>query len=70
MILMKSDFFLVKVRTYTVTYPRNSVCNTNHKCGKDIGYNYDTIVQYQRIKSENLCKFRYFFREVNRVTDV
>ena len=69
-IRQKSDFFLVKARTYTVAYPQNSGYNTNHMYGKDIDYNYDIAVQYQRKESENLGMFRYLFREVNIVIDV
>ena len=68
-IRLKSDFFPVKVDTYTVAYPRNSGYNTNHRYVKDIGYKNDIAVLYRRIESENLCMFRYLFREENRVTD-
>ena len=64
----KSDFFPVKVRTYTVAYPRNSGCNTNRKYEKDIDCKSDIAVLYRRIESENLCRFRYLFQEVSRVT--
>ena len=65
----KSDFFLVKVRTYKVAYPRNSGYNTNHKYAKDIGYNSDIAVLYRRIKSENLCMYQYLFREESIIID-
>ena len=65
----KSDFFLVKVRTYTVAYPRNSEYNTNHKYEKDIDYKNDIAILYRRKESENPDMFQYLFREVNRVTD-
>ena len=65
----KSDFFLVKVGTYTVAYPQNSGYNTNHKYEKDTCYKSGIAVQYQRIEFENLGMFRYFFQEVNIVTD-
>ena len=70
MTLQKSDFFLVKVHTYTVAYPQNSGYNTNHMCEKDTGYNYDIAIQYQRKESENPGMFRYLFREVNIITGV
>ena len=61
----KSDFFLVKVRTYKVAYPRNSGYNTNRKYVRDIDCKNDIAIQYRRIKSENLCTFQCPFQEVN-----
>ena len=65
----KLNFFLVRVGIYKVIYPRNFGYNINRKYEKDIGYNYDIAILYQKIKSENLGKYRYLFREVNIVTD-
>ena len=65
----KSDFFPVKVRTYTVAYPRNSGYNTNHKYVKDIDYKNGIAVLYRRKESGNLCMYLYLFQEVNRVID-
>ena len=62
---MKSDFFLVKVYTYTVAYPRNSGYNTGRKYVKDTGYKSDIAILYQRIGFENLYMFLCPFREVN-----
>lgn len=69
MIQKKSDFFLVKVRTYTVAYPRNSGYNTNRKYVKDIGYNDDIAIRYRRIESGNLCTYQCLFREGNIIID-
>ena len=66
----KSDFFLVKVGIYKVTYPQNSGYNTNHKYGKDIDCKNDIAIQYQRKESENPGMFRYFFLIWNIVIDV
>ena len=66
---MKSDFFLVKVGTYKVTYPQNSEYNTNHKYEKGIDYKSDIAIPYQRKESENLGMFRYFFQVRNTVID-
>ena len=65
----KSGFFPVKVRTYIITYPRNSGYNTSRKYVKDIGYKNDIAILYQRIGFENLCMFQYLFRGANIVTD-
>ena len=67
---MKSDFFLVIVRTYTVAYPQNSGYNTNRKYEKDIGYKSDIAILYRKKESENPGTFRYFFRVRNTVIDV
>ena len=69
-IQQKSDFFLVKVRIYTVAYPRNSGYNTNRKYEKDTGCKNDIAIRYQRIEFENLGMFQDSFREVNIITDV
>ena len=68
-IRQKLDFFLVKVRTYTVAYPRNFGCNTNHRCEKDTDCKSDIAIQYQRKESGNPGMFRDFFREVNIIID-
>ena len=65
-----SDFFLAIVRIYKVAYLRNFECNINHKYEKDIGYKSDIAILYQKIESENLGRFRCFFREGNIVIDV
>ena len=65
----KSDFFLVKVRTYKVAYPRNFGYNINHKYEKDTDCKSDIAVQYRRKEFENPGMFQDFFQEVNIVTD-
>ena len=65
----KSGFSLVKAGTYTVAYPQNSECNTNHKYGKDIDYKSDIATLYRRKESENLGMFQYFFQVRNIVID-
>ena len=62
-IRLKSDFFPVKVGTYTVAYPRNSGYSTNHKYEKGIDYKNDIAILYRRIRFENLDTFRDFFLE-------
>ena len=68
-IQQKSDFFPLKADTYKVAYPRNSGYNTNHKYEKDIDCKNDIAILYRRKESENPGMFRYFFREVNIITD-
>ena len=68
-IRQKLDFFPLKADTYKVAYLRNSEYNTNHRCEKDIDYKSDIAIQYQRKESGNPGMFRYFFREVNIITD-
>ena len=68
-IQQKSDFFLVKARTYTVAYPQNSGYNTNHKYEKDIDCKSDIAIQCQRIRFENLCMYPYLFLIMNIVID-
>ena len=68
-IQQKSDFFPVKARIYTVTYPQNFGYNTNHKYEKDTYCKSDIAIQCQRIEFENPGMFRDFFREVNIITD-
>ena len=68
-IQQKSVFFLVRVRTYKATYPRNFGYNTNHKYEKDTYCKSDIAAQYQRKEFENPGMFRDFFREVNIVID-
>ena len=68
-IQQKSDFFLVEADTYKVTYPQNSGYNTSRKYAKDIDCKSDIAILYQRKESENPGMFRYFFQEVNIVTD-
>ena len=70
MIRKKSDSFLAIVRTYTVAYPQNFGCNTNHRYEKDIGYNYDIVALYRKIKFENLYMSLRLFQEVNIIIDV
>ena len=68
-IQQKSDFFPVRVRTYTVAYPRNSGYNTNHTYEKDTDYKNDIAILYRRIEFGNLGMFQDLFREVNIITD-
>ena len=65
----KLGFFLVIIHICRVTYPQNFGYNTNRKYEKDIDYNSDIAIQYQRIKSGNLCMYRYLFQGANKVID-
>ena len=68
-IRLKSDFFPVKVGTYTVAYPRNSGYSTNHKYEKGIDCKNDIAILYRRIESENLGMFQYSFLVGNTIID-